>query len=116
MPTRTKSKTNARVPGLRVTGRSVGLQRKRTDEVVEAAAMVFAELGYHGASTQDIADRLHMRQATLYYYFASKDAALESVCRRGVAGFIEKAEAVALSSDSPPDKIANIIRSHLQAL
>jgi AcrR family transcriptional regulator len=116
MPSRTQPKARACTIGPRAARRAAGSPRKRTDEVIEAAAMVFAELGYHGATTQDIADRLHMRQATLYYYFASKDAALESVCRRGVAGFIENAETVALSSDSPPEKIASIIRSHLQAL
>ena len=116
MPSRTKPKTNARASALRGSGRAAGSPRKRTEEVVEAAATVFAELGYHGASTQDIADKLHMRQATLYYYFPSKDAALELVCRRGVAGFIEKAQAVAESSDSAPEKIGSIMRSHLQAL
>ncbi len=90
--------------------------RKRGDEAVEAAATVFAERGYHGATTQEIADQLSIRQATLYYYFASKEAALELVCQRGVEGFIEKAEAVAKSSDSPPEKIARIIRDHLQSL
>ena len=38
---------------------------------------MFAERGYHGATTQDIADVLGIRQASLYYYFPSKEAALE---------------------------------------
>lgn len=116
MPPRTKQKANASTIGLPATRRSAGSPRKRTDEVVEAAARVFAERGYHGATTQDIADQLRIRQATLYYYFPSKDAALELVCQRGVEGFIEKAEAVAISSDSPPEKIGKIIRCHLEAL
>ena len=40
-------------------------------------AAVFAEKGFHGASTQDIANRLGINQAALYYYFPSKEAALE---------------------------------------
>ncbi len=116
MPPRTKPKAKAATAGLPATKRSAGSPRKRTDEVVEAAARVFAERGYHGATTQDVADQLRIRQATLYYYFPSKDAALELVCQRGVEGFIEKAEAVAMSSDSPPEKIVRIIRCHLDAL
>lgn len=61
---------------------------------MEAAAAVFADKGYHGASTQDIADRLGIRQATLYYYFRSKEMALELVCQKGTEGFIDRAETI----------------------
>ena len=67
---------------------------RRADEIIDAAARVFAERGYHGTSTQAIADVLGMRQASLYYYFPSKEAALELVCARGTDGFVEGAEAV----------------------
>lgn len=116
MALRTKHISNSPAAALPATKRSSGSPRKRTDEVIEAAASVFAERGYHGATTQDIADRLHIRQATLYYYFPSKDAALELVCQRGVEGFLEKAQAVAMSSDSPLEKVARIVRCHLDAV
>ena len=61
-------------------------------EIIEAAARVFAERGFHGASTQDIADVLGIRQASLYYYFPSKEVALELVCLQGVEGFFETAQ------------------------
>ena len=64
---------------------------RRADEIIDAAARVFAERGYHGATTQAIADVLGMRQASLYYYFPSKEAALEEVCARGADGFVEGA-------------------------
>src|SRR5438105_14879648 len=67
---------------------------RRSAEIMEAAARVFAERGYHGASTQDIADTLGIRQASLYYYFPSKEAALEQVCLQGVGGFYETAQGV----------------------
>ena len=66
---------------------------RRADEIIDAAARVFAERGYHGTTTQAIADVLGMRQASLYYYFPSKEAALEQVCARGTDGFVEGAEA-----------------------
>ena len=54
---------------------------RRADEIIDAAARVFAERGYHGTTTQAIADVLGMRQASLYYYFPSKEAALEAGVR-----------------------------------
>ena len=86
---------------------------RRADEIIDAAARVFAERGYHGTTTQAIADVLGMRQASLYYYFPSKEAALEEVCARGTDGFVEGAERV-MQMDVPPlEKLRLLIASHL---
>lgn len=86
---------------------------RRADEIIDAAARVFAERGYHGTTTQAIADVLGMRQASLYYYFPSKEAALEEVCARGTDGFVEGAERV-MQMDAPPlEKLRLLIASHL---
>jgi AcrR family transcriptional regulator len=54
-----------------------------------------------------------MRQASLYYYFPSKEAALEEVCARGTDGFVEGAERV-MQMDVPPlEKLKLLIASHL---
>jgi AcrR family transcriptional regulator len=74
---------------------------RRADAIVDAAARVFAERGYHGTSTQAIADVLGLRQASLYYYFPSKEAALELVCERGVDGFVETAEGIVAGASLP---------------
>jgi AcrR family transcriptional regulator len=86
---------------------------RRADEIIDAAARVFAERGYHGTTTQAIADVLGMRQASLYYYFPSKEAALEEVCARGTDVFVEGAERV-MQMDVPPlEKLKLLIASHL---
>jgi AcrR family transcriptional regulator len=90
--------------------------RRRSPEIIEAAARVFAERGFHGATTQDIADVLGIRQASLYYYFASKEEALELVCLQGVGGYFEVAKATAAGPGSAADKLARLIRSHLAPL
>jgi AcrR family transcriptional regulator len=86
---------------------------RRENEIIDAAARVFAERGYHGTSTQAIADVLGMRQASLYYYFSSKEAALEIVCLRGTDGFVEAAEAAAGGEGTPLEKLARLIAAHL---
>ena len=90
--------------------------RRRSAEIMEAAARVFAERGYHGASTQDIADLLGIRQASLYYYFPSKEVALEHVCMQGVAGFFETEQAIATGPGTPREKLAGLIRAHIAPL
>lgn len=91
-------------------------QRRRAPEIIEAAALVFAERGFHGATTQDIADVLGIRQASLYYYFSSKEAALELVCLKGVEGFFEAGKAIATGPGSAPERLTLLINSHLSPL
>ncbi len=91
-------------------------RRRRAPEIIEAAARVFAERGFHGATTQDIADVLGIRQASLYYYFSSKEAALEVVCLKGVEGFFEAAKAIAARPLSARERLTLLINSHLSPL
>jgi AcrR family transcriptional regulator len=83
---------------------------------MEAAAKVFAERGYYGATTQDIADVLGIRQASLYYYFPSKEVALEVVCARSAEGFLKTAEAIAGGPGTPTERLSALIRSHISPI
>jgi len=91
-------------------------RRRRAPQIIQAAARVFAERGFHGATTQDIADVLGIRQASLYYYFSSKEAALELVCLKGVEGFFEAAKAIAVRPESARQRLSLLINSHLSPL
>ncbi|KAB2916362.1 MAG: TetR/AcrR family transcriptional regulator [Hyphomicrobiaceae bacterium] len=101
-------------PPLRLLRNSRAL--RRAEEIVDAAAQVFAERGYHGTSTQAIADVLGLRQASLYYYFPSKEAALEIVCERGVDGFLERAEAIVARKESALQRLTHLVASHLEPI
>ena len=101
---------------LRSSRRSRRSPRRREPEIIEAAARVFAARGFHGATTQDIADVLGIRQASLYYYFPSKEGALELVCLQGVGGFFEVAKAIASGPGTAADKLTRLIKSHLSPL
>ena len=83
-------------------------QRRRAPQIIDAAARVFAERGFHGATTQDIANVLGIRQASLYYYFSSKEAALELVCLKGVEGFFEAAKAIAAGGGTARKRLSFI--------
>ncbi len=89
---------------------------RRSPEIIDAAARVFAARGYHGATTQDIADILGIRQASLYYYFRSKEMALEIVCTRGVEDFYKAAKAIASGPGTASERLAGLIRSHISPI
>lgn len=93
--------------------RAVESPKRRAAEIVAAAAKVFARRGYHGASTQDIADVLGIRQASLYYYFASKEAALEAVCADGADEYALRAQKILRGPGGASDKVAKLVVQHL---
>jgi len=99
---------NAAVPQ-----RAAPSPRRRLAEVIDAAAKVFARRGYHGASTQDIADVLGIRQASLYYYFESKEGALEAVCASGVEDYAKRAQQILKGPESGSEKVARLVFHHL---
>lgn len=68
--------------------------RLTVQRIVDAGALVLAERGYHGASTNRIAAAAGVSPGTLYGYFADKDEIVGAVIERVVDGF---AEAVAPS-------------------
>ena len=98
------------------TTRRKASQRRRAPQIIEAAARVFAERGFHGATTQDIANVLGIKQASLYYYFSSKETALELVCLKGVEGFFDAAKAIVARPESSTKRLTLLIKSHLSPL
>ena len=89
---------------------------RRSPEIIDAAARVFAARGYHGATTQDIADVLGIRQASLYYYLPSKEVALEIVCTRGVEDFYKAAKAIAAGPGTAREKLTSLLRAHISPI
>ena len=89
---------------------------RRYREVLGVAATIFAEKGYTGASTRDIADRLGVRQASLYYYFPSKEAALHAICELGVKDFIANLEGIIATPAPIEEKLRAAIANHLLPL
>lgn len=89
-------------------------QERRRGEIMDAAAAVFAEKGYHAATTRDIADRLGMRPGSLYYYFESKEAALEDVCRVGSDEFSANLDAILAAGGPAAAMVRRGIGKHLR--
>ena len=82
-------------------------------QAIRSAAAVFAEKGFHGASTRDIAERMGIKQGSLYYYFKSKEEALGEVCLYGIKAYVERMKTIAASDQPFEAKLMATITSHL---
>lgn len=56
--------------------------------ILSAAEEVFAERGYVGATTREIAERAGIGKRMLFYYFPTKDAVYRAVLERIIAGLV----------------------------
>lgn len=82
---------------------------------IKAAAAVFADKGFHGASTKDIAERMGIKQGSLYYYFTSKQEALGEVCLYGIEDYVHRMERIATSDQPFEAKLMATLTSHLSS-
>ena len=57
-------------------------RRSRSDEILDGAAELFAEYGYHGSSLRDISHQVGISHPGMLHHFASKDALLGGVIDR----------------------------------
>lgn len=82
-------------------------------EAIRSAAAVFAENGYHGSSTRDIAEHMGIKQGSLYYYFKSKEDALNEVCLYGMQDYAERMKSISASDQPFRAKLAATVTSHI---
>ena len=60
------------------------------DQVLNVAADLFVTRGFAATSTREIAERVGIRQASLYYHFAGKDEILAELLQRSVRPTVDK--------------------------
>lgn len=60
------------------------------DQVLNAAAELFVAKGFAATSTREIAERVGIRQASLYYDFTGKDEILAELLQRSVRPTVDK--------------------------
>lgn len=92
---------------------SANKYQQQRHAAIRSAAAVFAEKGFHGSSTRDIAEHLGIKQGSLYYYFKSKEEALGEVCLFGIQDYVQHMTSIASGDQSFEAKLIATITSHL---
>lgn len=87
---------------------------RRMAEILSAAAEVFYEKGYEGASIRDLSRRSGMSLAGLYYYFDSKEKLLYLIQRHTFSTVVEKLRESLKQERDPEQRIRIFIRNHLE--
>jgi AcrR family transcriptional regulator len=104
---------------MKTIGRKVGrpidqeLWAQRRQEILEAAASLFAEHGYAETDTQLLADSLGVGKGTLYRYFPSKSELFLAVADAVMRKMGERVDAAVAPVADPLASIAEGIKAYL---
>jgi len=85
----------------------------RQEEILEAAARLFAEHGYANTDTQLLADELGVGKGTLYRYFPSKQDLFLAAVDRVMHRMRHEIDSSIAPIDDPLDQIAEAVRTFL---
>ncbi|WP_236792279.1 TetR/AcrR family transcriptional regulator [Amycolatopsis sp. GM8] len=83
-------------------------------QLIDAAAKVFAEKGYEAARIEDIAAELGVLQGSVYYHIDSKAGLLRLVQRSRFREMMTQIEDIANGTEPPRDKLKKAIRAQLR--
>jgi AcrR family transcriptional regulator len=86
------------------------------EDILEAAAQVFRQKGFHGASMNDIAEAVRLQKASLYHHVSSKQEILFELLDRAVQMLLEQISPIANQNISADKKLRLMIHAYLQIL
>lgn len=86
------------------------------DDILDAAAQVFRQKGFHGASMADIAEAVKLQKASLYHHVSSKQEILLALLDRALDMLIEQIGAVARQPVPADQKLRQMISAYLVSL
>jgi AcrR family transcriptional regulator len=74
---------------------------ERREQVVEAAAQLFAAQGYHGTTVGDICDEIGVGKGVFYWYFESKEAVFSELLQSSLLQ-LRRAQQIAIAEVTDP--------------
>lgn len=84
-----------------------------SERVWTVAAQLFREKGYHATTTREIADRLQITRATLYYHVDKKEDLLYGICTESLARVSNAVSKAIEAVDDQAERVPTLIQAHL---
>ncbi len=90
------------------------LSQRRKQEILDAAALFFARLGYPSSDLKLLADQLGVAKGTLYRYFPSKKHLFLATVDNCMQQLSQQVSAAVVQIESPLDRIEHALRVYFQ--
>lgn len=85
--------------------RSRARHEARSQEIVDIAARLFAERGYHATSIEDLSEATGLKRGGLYYYIGSKEELLFRIHERFIAPLLDAAREIEDRGEPPAETL-----------
>ena len=85
----------------------------RREQLLEAAASLFAERGFHAVGIDDIGAAAGISGPGVYRHFSSKQALLEALCDRAMTRMLEGARRISASPGDPRASLEALVDLHV---
>lgn len=86
------------------------------EDIIQAAAQIFSQKGYHATSMQDIADSVNLQKASLYHHVSSKQEILLEILNQALDLLISNMQQALDSSTTPEDKLRQAMRVYIETI
>jgi len=87
---------------------------RRRRSVVDAAAHVFAERGYHATTIAALLDATGLTTGALYHYVDTRDELLILICDELMDPLLERAHAILADGAPPEQQLRELVRAWLK--
>ena len=85
-------------------------------EILKSAALAVRQLGYHGATVEQIAATLEMKKGNLYYYFKNKEDILFGCHQYSLDNLLGTLAEIEASDIRPDEKLRRLIVSFVHII
>jgi AcrR family transcriptional regulator len=86
------------------------------DDILDAAAQVFRQKGFHGSSMADIANAVKLQKASLYHHVSSKQEILLALLDRALEMLFEQIDIIAKQPLPADEKLRQMVQVYLRLL
>ena len=93
---------------------TVAAALSRREQLLEAAARLFAERGFPAVGIDDIGAAVGISGPGVYRHFASKQALLEALCDQAMAQMLTGAQELSQRDDDPQDALEALVDLHVR--
>jgi AcrR family transcriptional regulator len=96
------------------TSTAVGAARK--DQILEIAAELFSQRGYHATTMRELGEKTGLLAGSLYAHFSSKEEILYQIVIDAARQFLGGMEALRAVSASPEERFRRAMRAHIDVV
>jgi AcrR family transcriptional regulator len=94
----------------------IELHQRRTEQIITTSAQLIQEKGFHSTTLEEVAEKLDLTKAALYYYVEDKEDLLFRIYLQSLELTLASTEAIVQSEQPPVAKVRALIDNQVRLI